>query len=746
MPLVKTTPKNLKPYQFHGVNLEWSENSEQGIGDCPLCGKEGKFYVSVATGQWDCKVCAAKGNVYTFLRAVYDTGKRITRPGDLEALASDRGLLYPETLDKWGVVKSPVTSLWMLPGHSPEGKLNQLYLYVRDPSSKKMRLYATPELPHCVYGVPLADAKKEAVYVCEGPWDAMALWELMGLVKYGPTGALVETGSVSASLLGTANVIAVPSCNTMMESWAPLFSGKKVTFLYDNDHPRKNPQTGLLQEPGAFAGMRRAAQVLAVTEEAPAEVRFLRWMAEKDHNPKLPSGYDVRDALTSAGNDVLSRAKALEELLARVGVIPQEWVAGRARGTASKGGVEIECAYCDRWKPLENSWRKAMKWTEGLDRALSVQLACILSTKAVGDQLWVKIIGPAACGKSTLCEALSVNRRYVRAKSTIRGFHSGFKSDAGGSEDNSLLAQLFDMTLVTKDGDTLLQSPNLSQILAEARDIYDRTSRTHYRNRMGKDYNGLNMTWILCGTSSLRQLDSSELGERFLDCVIMEGIDDELEDEVLLRKAHQAKRSLSIEANGSSVTQNDPELIKAMQLTGGYIDYLRVNAQSLLDAVRMPDWTMRRCITLGKFVAYMRARPSTRQEESAEREFATRLVSQMVRLANCLAVVLNVKEIDEEVMRRVTRVALDTARGRTLEIAKHLYKTGEDGIESSVLSVWTGESTEKLAALLRFLRRIGVVEHYNKASGVPGMKGKPRWRLTERIRKIYPEVMESSSL
>ena len=376
----------------------------------------------------------------------------------------------------------------------------------------------------------------------------------------------------------------------------------------------------------------------------------------------------------------------------------------------------------------------------GLDHALSVMLASVASTKTVGDQLWVKVIGPAACGKSTLCEALSINQDYVFAKSTIRGFLSGYRKDGGkDKEDNSLIPLVRDKTLVTKDGDTLLNLPNLGQILSEARDLYDGTSRSHYRNAMGNDYAGVRMTWLLCGTSSLRAIDSSELGERFLDCVIMEGIDDELEDEILWRVVNRADRNLAIESDGEPGTQYEPELVEAMQLTGGYVSYLRENAVSVLPAIENPRWALRQCARLGKLVAYMRARPSQRQDEGAEREFAPRLVSQHVRLAKCLAMVLNRKSVDEKVMRRVRRVSLDTSRGQTLAIAHCLHKSS-DGSEVKALSAFTNQPEEKIRTLLRFLRQIGVVEPFNVKT--VGVSYRVRWRLTRRLRLLYNSVME----
>ena len=433
-------------------------------------------------------------------------------------------------------------------------------------------------------------------------------------------------------------------------------------------------------------------------------------------------------------DDMPKRIQRLGRLLKLIEPIPASWAERDTQlqpTKKKKGGMAL--VECSDYRLMINKWRRALRWTEGLDHALSVMLASVTSTKSVGDQLWIKVIGPASCGKSTLCEALSVNDQYTLAKSTIRGFHSGF---GDGEEDNSLIAKLFDKTLITKDGDTLLQSPNLGQILSEARDLYDSVSRTHYRNRTSRDYSGVRMTWILCGTSSLRSIDSSELGERFLDCVIMDGIDDELEDDILWRVANRADRNLSIESNGCAEKHYEPALVEAFQLTGGYVSYLRENATQLLSEVRNPEEALRLCTRLGKFVAYMRARPSGMQEETAEREFGARLVVQMVRLAKCLAVVLNKRSVDIEVMNRVSQVAFDTARGNTYNISYALYEATE-GHTTKALSLHVTLSDSKLRELLRFLQRIGAIKLVQrKQAGV----SKRSWHLTPLLRKLFEDV------
>lgn len=440
--------------------------------------------------------------------------------------------------------------------------------------------------------------------------------------------------------------------------------------------------------------------------------------------------------------DLAARVTHLGGLLGQVGPVPEPWLTGAATGpTGADGAASLDCLECTDYQTLIRAWRKAMKWTEGLDRALSIMLASILSTPRVGDQLWVKILGPPSCGKSTLCEAVSVARSRVLAKSTVRGFHTGYKSDDG--TDLSLLSQLKDMTLVTKDGDTLLQAPNRGQILSEARDIYDGTSRTSYRNDQSREYVGYKMTWLLCGTNALREIDTSELGQRFLDCIIMEGIDEDLEDEIGWRVANRAARNVTMEPDDSVGTNYEPELLLAMRLTGGYVEYLRDNDNELLSRISFPKPNLRRCTKLGTFVAYARARPG-KEGENVDREFSPRLISQHVRLATCLAVVLNRTVVDDEVMRRVAKTSTDTAQGPSLNIMKQLVSSPY-GLATGPLAMKINMPEERCRKMVRYLRHLGAVE----LNTVPAPNGQrtnvQRWQLTDRLSKLYKALIDAEA-
>lgn len=744
MPKVSDAPAKIRPYVFHGLDL--SIGSKEAIGECPFCGTAKKFYVSVETGQWSCKVCGTGtskggGNVYTFLRLLHEHS--VNAKVDLEDLRVHRRLMSEATLRKWSCCRSFLTREWIVPGYGQDGKIHQLYRYIKDIASGKWRLLATPELGHCLYGINLYNPKKPDVWLCEGPWDAMSLYEMMRTTKLDDNDNLTLTSNELSSLYAQCNILAVPSCNTFSEQWSYFLRNKIVHLMFDSDHPKKNPRTEQLIPSAGHEGMKRVAGILGRVEQPPKEIHFVSW-GSSGYDPSRPSGWDVRDVLTLSpkGGGVVWPAKdriaRLSVLLDRIYPIPADWIGGRTSEARASGGVEVDCLPCEDWQSLVTSWRKAMRWIDGLDRALSVCLAVILSTKVLGDPLWLKLVAPPGAGKSTICEALSVNKKYIYPKSTIRGFHSGFR--AGGDEDNALIDQVKGKTLVTKDGDTLLQSPNLGQILAEARDVYDSTSRSHYRTGAGKDYTGIRMTWILAGTASLRKLDDSELGERFLDCVIMDKIDPDLEDEILFRAAHRAERNMSFMSDGKMETQHDADLVQAMQLTGGYITYLRENAQQLLDKVRMPQSALHTCMRLGIFVSYMRARPSARQDESSERELGSRLVIQLVRLAKCLAVVLNRPTVDEEVMRRVRTVALDTARGRVLDLAAYLFKNHKKGVDAAAIPIAMNYKKDKCYDLLAFLRKIEAVEIFF-LSQTTGYKSPPRWRLSVRLYGLYDEII-----
>ena len=292
-------PDCLVPYRWHGVEFSWQGGTRQAEGDCPHCGKAGKWYAAPDNGAWSCKVCGEGGNVYTFLRLLHEEAEQTTPADALAALAKDRRLLSPVTLQAWGVCQSPLSGDWLMPGYNAEGKLTQLYQYRR--KGERMTLLPTPTLAHAIHLPANYDTSKPEVWVCEGPWDGMALWEVLRQAKRTEEGGLTLTGNEEVSLAATVNVVAVPGCGSIgdpFRRWLPLFAGKQVTLCFDSDHPREHE--GKMIEPAGYSACRRAAGLLTEAVPPPAEVRYLCW-GEQGFDPDRKSGYDVRDLLTEVG-------------------------------------------------------------------------------------------------------------------------------------------------------------------------------------------------------------------------------------------------------------------------------------------------------------------------------------------------------------------------------------------------------------------------------------------------------------
>ncbi len=751
MPRVSNVPPSLKPYRFHGLDLSWSPSSSQAVGECPFCQRERKFYVDLESGMWNCKVCGIGGNPIQFLRSLWEASVKATK--DYETLKESRRFLHAGTLLAWGCAKSIINGEWLVPGfgYGSEAKLDQLYRYTRLQGEEKFSLIPTTGSGHTLFGMQHFDSSRSTVYIAEGPWDAMALWELLKITKLSGKNAqkdqlYAETGNVDISLLAQVNVLAVPGANVFLKEWLPVLAGKKVILLFDSDHPKPHKQTGELMDPVGWAGMHRVSQMLLSSNTPPSEIHHVSWrvgqapLSANGYDPKLANGYDVRDLLTSSNpKSADTRIQRLPHLFRRIQPIPAEWVEqGNSQVTVNRGKVRPEAIPCDNWNELTNQLKKALKWTEGLDRTLSVMLAAAASVRLIDDQLWVKIISPPSCGKTSLCEGLAVANKYVKSLSDFNGFSSGYKDLSG--ENHSPIQDMMDKALVTKDGDGLLKSAHREKILAQARDLYDRVYRSSFLNDQGKDWDGLNMVWILCGTGSMKELDSSELGERFIDCVMMERIDILTEIEINRRKLGRLRWAMANEPTVNGDGADTPEMGLAKRMIGGYVIWLRENIDQRMRRITMSQEAEDQIERLARLTAYMRCRPPKKQDEDVYRELSARLTTQLGKLAYCLAVVLNKDSLDGEVMRRVRQCALDTGRGTTFIITRCLAEVGQIGLTTEEMKIPSGLGHHKIHDLLNFLKKIEAVEIYWWQPDETKV-GHNRWRLTKEMKELWGEVM-----
>ncbi len=758
----KETPVKCKPYISHKLQLK--EYGSEMVGDCPFCDKAKKFYIAAETGQWQCKVCGASGNGLTFIRTLHERSSALTIAESTVAsdLSTDRKLLSPETLLAWGCSRSIVDGTWMLPGYDVVGKLMQLYRYTKMYDKAKnrwsSRLLATSGIwpdgkAHGFHTcVASYNPAKMEVDVFEGPWDGAAYWEIASRCRW-QDGSLVRTSNESLSLAGLSNIIAAPGANVFRQEWVQACRGKTVRLWYDSDHPIE--RGGKILRAG-WDGMERIAAML---KGVARELNILRWGID-GFDPELKDGFDVRDWLSmdEVGDPSLlsTRMTMLEELYKKLIPAPQDWqisqgVNGRSTGTPVTQHVngtdrkDLEALYCDSWSLCEGAWKEAMQWRQTMGDVLAVMLAVAGSTQQAGNQLFLQVIGDAGSGKTQMCDGLIVSLN-CHALEHLTGFHSGFKMPGGEAKDCSLIARINGKTLVTPEGDVLLSSPRFVEIMSQQRRIFDGTSGATYKNSdVDVRYVGLRTPWIMAGTPALMDTDQSRLGDRFLRIIINPPM--ESEKRLILRKALQTERRATIEtALGTAGSSLDPKMRKAQSLTGGYVDWLRANIADLLPVIQMSTEAEDFCIDLAELTADLRARPNTdpkKHEVHDTKELPTRITRQLCRLALCLSVVRNKKEVDPDILRIVKKVALDTASGKSLTIVQYMCgrspKTGTSyqdsgGIMPGILSAWMHLGEEKLLGYLGFMKKIGVVEH------VAVQQSRGYWRLTDRVFQLYQNI------
>lgn len=713
-------PQGIKPYASLGLDVNYTEGDKQIACDCPFCGREQKFYVEVETSKYQCKVCRQEGNDTLFLRS-YLTD-RIDKTEYYQDLSKDKSI-KEDTLILWEICQG-IDGQWLIPGRKTTGEVNTLYRY-----RIGNKVFPTAGIGHYLFRAPSINTDSETLFIVEGPWDAMALWEFLRESD-------LEDWQDSI-------VIGLPGVNVFKDAWIDdTFFNRQIVICFDSDHPKTNQ--GKTVEPAGLVGVRSLVQKLTEYGVDSGDISYVNW-GENGYDPSLKSGYDVRDALNSNGEAREYRLEAFESLIGRLSQVKKEWILEQKKSPEDKKET-LQPLKCESYNELRESWKIPMEWSQGLDTALTVMLAVTASTQSQGDQLWVKILSPPGSGKTTLLEGISVARKHVLSKDTIRGFYSGWRDGSG--EDKSIAALADGKTLAVKDGDTILNSPNVKDILSEARGLYDGAGRTHYRNSVERNYEGHKMTWLLCGTSALRMIDESELGTRFLDCSIMYDIDEEHEKAVIRKAIEQEHRNILAESNGNPEGWKNEDLTKAMQLTGGYVEHVKELAanQEYKSQIEFPQKQARTIEAISGFVSRMRARPSRNQEEDVTREFGARLAKQFFRLAIYVALVRNKTRVDGEVMEIVRKVGEDTARGIVLDIVTAIKNESDkvrrskkpiEGVTLNYIETMFGLG-QKAKVYLSFLHKLKMIEQVKEDKTKYNQK---RWRLTSSMVKLYNKVM-----
>lgn len=436
--------------------------------------------------------------------------------------------------------------------------------------------------------------------------------------------------------------------------------------------------------------------------------------------------------------ETTDRIARLADLLKLVAPAPDEWT-GRSRGEARRR--TIEPLDCQSWDGVLKALRGAMRSRREIEDVLAVLLAVGISTNQTGNQLFLMLIGAAGSGKTEMCDALLVSR-HAHALEHLTGFHSG--SVDGTGDDFSLLARANHKLWVTAEADVMVSSPKFPELMGQQRRIFDGKSGATYKNmKVDRRYEGLRTPWIMAGTPKmLLETEQSSLGDRFLKIWIDQPELDERR-EILRRVGYGALQAVTQTSNCDPSSTVEQRMLLFHRTVGGYLNHLVDNAGSLIEAVKGDwDWVEDQSASLAEFAADLRARgsrdPRKQEEPTDSKELPSRLHHQFCRLARCLGAVLQC-EVGERVMRLVKKVALDTSRGKTREVARVLREFPRaDGTFLPTIASKLGVHEDKMRDTLRFMRTVGSVETFSV--DMPGVTPMERWRLTPRLQQLWDDV------
>jgi hypothetical protein len=245
-------------FPCHNVELSLAPVGDQYIGQCFICDKEDHLYVAPESGQWECKKCWEKGNIFTFLRHVHAKALAETTRSDYARLSIEKSL--PQNILRVHGAAALSTGDWLLPAHATTGGIVNLYRWNCDTNE----IFGTWGLPASLLNIHnLRSDNQRPVCICEGQWDTYAL-----------DFCLRETGRTD-----DFDVLGLPGATAFKESWRRLLSKRDVILFYDNDEAGRK-------------GTDRTYKILSQSPSPPNSIRVLNWPEG------TPEGYDVRDVLT----------------------------------------------------------------------------------------------------------------------------------------------------------------------------------------------------------------------------------------------------------------------------------------------------------------------------------------------------------------------------------------------------------------------------------------------------------------
>lgn len=492
---------NIKFLRQHGFLPQGFSGDNQIVGRCPFCEEDKKFYVNYENKRWDCKSCGEKGGYQKFLQKIMKFAQDNLTEKRADKLAERRGLKV-DTIYHHKVGFNPINKTYLIPlwdvNHE---ELYDIKIYKKvltgDNEGEYKDLISTAGAKTTLYGwedLEHGEACND-IWLMEGHWDKMAMWEVLNDLEKFDRGHLVA---------------AVPGADQFKKEWCAFFKHKFVHVVYDNDHTKEKGGKYIVG-----AGFRGAHKVLNYLQGIADRIDFVHWPKDwKD-------GFDFSDYYTEKKKGRASKTfKGVCKLIkedppepdipddAEDVEIPWDTEEKKNNQALTGSGLSPEEVY-DGYQ----------KWLTFKDpTVIDLIFGSIFANRLPGHPLWMLLVGPSSSGKSELIMSLEqAPKIYPVSTLTTKTLVSGTLGPGGS--DPSLAARIDGYILAIKDLTEILTmySKDSEAIFSQLRNLWDGTAvkpfgtgtEKHYECKFG----------MLCGVTEAvdyAMADQAALGERYI--------------------------------------------------------------------------------------------------------------------------------------------------------------------------------------------------------------------------------------
>ena len=710
-----------KFYYAFGVTTVFKNN--QLLGQCPFCQKENHFFINKNTGQFDCKSCGVSGNNWSFIQKFH--AMLLEKPQSYGWLVGNR-YLKTETLEHCQLVEAP-TGEWLIPVRSQKDVIVNLYRAYIETKEDREKLTVISSPSPCsqhLYRADTIKAHHKRIYVCEGHWDAMALIEIMAHLQVStiddqPSLKMKGSPNYNGDIFQENAIVAVPGATTFKEGWLPIFKGKEIVLIFDNDKPGR-------------LGCDRLVNMIQESSHRPATLAKVIW---KDDDVK-----DVRDLLAVSQLSYLKAFLAIQERTTSISL-------DKRKSNTVESDVELVEEECHSFTQLmekityDPDTKMGLHITDDIRYTFAAMLAVVLSTPIKGGQLGLRVIGPASSAKSTLAEILSQNNEeWTFPRDTFTGIISGNLKGA-----NMMAARMNGKCLIIKEADTILQMPNLAQIESELRSgLGDGVIRSEWRNSANAIEIHSLFTCIMCGTSRVRDIDDARLGSRFMDIVIHQSTTDTtpILESSFDTSFTNISRQLSGQAEEYDDTSRKSITMRAAPFVNGFLRHKSELIRSNLEMAPFTEAQKTRAKALAKLLAFARAKVDRDRQKQLKRrgeiEVPARINELLMRFFMILPIVLyDTKKfrVTNEVFNHIVKLVRDSSAGWQFDIMEILYRDKNQPITTEKLAQRLRLSKTHIENVTKDMKELGIIE----SSAVKALAGKGRMA---HCHTLTPELFE----